>query len=89
MGGVLLSCCRFLFSRLSASFLTAVSSVQVKKNGVGILNFALNLTCGNLPWPCQGCLVPRPHPLTRKGGLVTIEQFLGCAESANAISHVT
>ena len=26
-------------------------------------------------------LVPRPHPLMRKGGLVTIERFLGCAKS--------
>ena len=27
-------------------------------------------------------LVPRPHPLTRKRGLVSIERFLGCAKSA-------
>ena len=27
-------------------------------------------------------LVPIPHPLMRKRGLMTIEYFLGCAESA-------
>jgi len=27
-------------------------------------------------------LVPRPCPLMKKKGLVTIEQFLGCADSA-------
>ena len=30
-------------------------------------------------------LVPRPHPLMRKRGLVTIEYFLGFAESAVSI----
>ena len=89
MGGVLLSCCRFLFSRLSASFLTAVSSVRVKKNGVGILNFALNLTCEDLHWPCQDSLVPRPHPLTRKGVWRPLSNFLVVLSQQDAISHVT
>ena len=34
----------------------------------------------NTVW--EHSLVPRPHPLTRKRGLVTIERFLGCGESA-------
>ena len=34
-----------------------------------------------------GSLLPRPHPLTRKKGLVTIESFLGCADLDFLISE--
>ena len=36
-----------------------------------------------------GSLVPRPHPLTRKRVYVTIEHFLGCAESVGSGDETT
>ena len=54
-----------------------------------------NHSCMTLPTPWlslgeQSALssrMPRPHLLTRKNGLVTIEWFLGCAKSAVVIQN--